>query len=78
MKIDIEAADNGKTISWFTDAGVCVATASHTRVEVAEYAPASIHDAANGAYHELSGNPRADLRHYLGMTLPADDELDVP
>lgn len=78
MKITVDSTGTGKTISWSTDIGVCIATASHGRVEIAECAPARICDAANAAHRELASNPHADLRHYEGLTLPADDELDTP
>lgn len=77
MKIKVETTSVGKWISWSTDIGVCIATARTDRLEIADYAPPRIRDAANSAYSELVGDPHADLRHYEGMTLPDDDELDM-
>lgn len=75
MKLKIETTSARNRISWFTDAGVCIATADSDSVEIAGYAQPRIRDAAQAAYRELHANPNADLRHYEGMTLPRDPEV---
>ena len=73
MKIKVGTLAGGKAISWFNDIGVCIATASAIRLEISPDVHPRIRDAAEGAYRELSRDPNADLRHYEGMTLPADE-----
>ena len=71
MKLTVETTDVGKRISWFTDLGVCIATASRGGCEIAGYADPRVRDAAQAAARELQRDPHADLRHYEGMALPA-------
>jgi hypothetical protein len=60
MKVQIKD-DPRRGVYWSTDAGVCIASATSTNVEVAEYAPARVRDAAHAAGRD---SPRTSMPTY--------------